>query len=535
MPTRPPIPSPLHFTGLGGIGMSAIAQVLAARGLRVSGSDRSFDKGERAADRRTLQRAKIRVAPQDGSGVTRRTKALVVSTAIESGNPDIETAKVLGVPILHRSLILARIAASGPSAAVAGTSGKSTTAGILGFLLEAACLAPTVVNGAPIADFEGPAALGNARTGRAGGPVVIEADESDGTLSAYRPAVSILTSLGTDHKGKHETLEMFARLARNTKGHVLGCGDDPEIRRLVRGLPRGLLYGEHAGADFRLANVRVGADGTRWRFLGREWFLPMIGKHNALNASAAIAAAALFVPGGARKSCEDLGALSARRLGAGARLALPVSARSTEGRRIHGVGPCSDRSLRSDPRPEPRSPRPEPSRARMISDEDLAAALARFRGVRRRLERVGAARGVVVFDDFAHNGQKIAAALAALKPLGRRLFAVFQPHGFGPARAFGRDWAAAFASALGPKDRVFLLPIFDAGGTADRSVSSDDLLPLFRRKRIAAAVVPRASAPAALARIARKGDIACVLGARDPSLPTLARAILRAIRKTRAG
>lgn len=469
------IPDPVHFVGVGGIGMSAIAAVLAARGLKVSGSDRFFDRGERADDFRRLARAGIRLSRQDGSGVTSRVKGIVVSTAIERSNPDLGRARALGIPSFHRSEILSLLADGGRGIAVAGSSGKSTTAGILGWILAACGWDPTVVNGAAVANFEGPAALGNAR---AGSPslVVFEADESDGTVVEYRPFVTILTRVDRDHGDPGRIRGMFERLLSRTLFFAVGLGDDPAVRAIVRRHPRGLLFGERQGSMHRVAAIRPEAAGVSWRFLGTDWHLPVPGRHNALNASAAILAArTLHSP--------------------------PEGA---------GLGLAWGRA--GDPLPE------------------IRRALARFRGIRRRLERLGEARGVLVFDDYAHNGAKVEAACSALRGIGRRLRVLFQPHGFGPARFLGQDWGRAFRKALGKDGRVFVLPIYDAGGTADRSISSEDLASAWKRLGVPCEAVPRENAAAAAASACRKGDLACVMGARDPALPALGRAVLRALR-----
>ncbi|HWN80990.1 MAG TPA: cyanophycin synthetase, partial [Candidatus Udaeobacter sp.] len=162
---------------------------------------------------------------------------------------------------------------------------------------------------------------------------------------------------------------------------------------------------------------------------------------------------------------------------------------------------------------------------------ELAPGLARFRGVARRLQRIGVARGVTVIDDFAHNPAKLQAAIAAVK-LGRprRVLAVYQPHGFGPTRFLRRELVAAFASALAPADRLWLLEIFYAGGNATRDLSSADLEAELAAGGTAAEFAPsREQLVARLVTEAGPGDVILIMGARDPSLPELCRTLLEAL------
>jgi UDP-N-acetylmuramate--alanine ligase len=175
-----------HLVGVAGVGMSALAQVLLGQGMRVSGSDRHFDRGEDLEVIAKLRGAGVRFLPQDGRGVTAGTAGVVVSTAIEKGNPDLEAAECRAVPVMHRAEMLARAAAGKRCVAVTGTSGKSTVTGMIGWILDQAGADPVVVNGAPVLNWVTPAAVGNVRLGKSD-LWVLEADESDRSLLRYHP------------------------------------------------------------------------------------------------------------------------------------------------------------------------------------------------------------------------------------------------------------------------------------------------------------------------------------------------------------
>ena len=187
------------FCGIGGSGMSALAQLLASRGAEVSGSDRSFDRGETPAKFASLQEQGIRLCPQDGTGVTADTGALVVSTAIEDSVPDVRAAMDYGIPIKRRAEVLAEVFSSHTvRIAIGGTSGKSTVTGMLGHILQKLGKDPTVVGGAVTLGAASSGGLGNVIAGT-GDICVIEADESDGSIELYYPSVSVLTNLTLDH------------------------------------------------------------------------------------------------------------------------------------------------------------------------------------------------------------------------------------------------------------------------------------------------------------------------------------------------
>src|SRR5512136_1508679 len=190
-----------------GSGMSAIAQYLAWEGRAITGSDRIAFAHEMKETKEKLERCGCLLFSQDGSGVTAATEALVISTAIEEDNPDIAAARKRGIPIVHRSDVLAAIVASHRTIAVCGTSGKSTVSALIFEILRACGQSPSVIAGANLTCLHEEGLIGNAFKGDSG-ILVMEADESDGTLVKYRPAEAVFLNISKDHKPVAETLEL---------------------------------------------------------------------------------------------------------------------------------------------------------------------------------------------------------------------------------------------------------------------------------------------------------------------------------------
>ncbi len=448
-------PAAYHFVGIGGSGMSALAFYHAASGGRVSGSDRSFDHDGNAELREALIAAGIAILPQDGSGAAAGCDEVIVSTAVETDNPDLRAARERGTPLLHRSELLARFVAARRTIAVTGTSGKSTVVAMTFAALRGAGLQPSVITGGALVELEERGVPGNAWADPRGDLLVVEADESDGSLVRYAPWCGVVLNLQRDHKETAEVAAMFRTFRDRTAGPLI-CGEDANLDELRPDA----RFGFGPRADVRAEAVELRPDGSRFRVGGTPFELPTPGRHDVLNALAATAAATA----------------------AGASL------------------------------------------------PEVAAALQDFRGVARRFRVLGAARGVTVVDDFAHNPDKLRAALSAGRLRGGRILAVFQPHGFGPTRFLRDDLVAAFADALAPADVLWLPEIFFAGGTVTRDISSADLARgVSAAGRDARFVADRADLPALIAAEARAGDLVLVMGARDPSLTGLARDVLAAV------
>ncbi len=408
----------VHLVGIGGVGMSALAQALLDAGGTVTGADRALGgSGARPGVLAALVRAGVRLFPDDGSGIGPDTARVIVSTAVEETNRDLRCARARGIPVVHRAAALAELLAPRRLVAVAGTCGKSTVTAILGHLLAESGFDPVVVNGAQVVGWDaGGTRVGSTRKGT-GAYAVAEVDESDKSLVAFKPFAAVVTNASADHYSKAEM--------------------DAVFDAFVRGVPGPVIDGR------RTPMVPSAAART----------IPLPGEHNAVNAECALRMAAA------------LGADPAR----------------------------------------------------------LAAAIRTFPGVERRLQRVGTCGGAVVYDDYAHNPEKLHAMLATLQaayPKG--VAVVWRPHGYAPLRKMLEALAAMFRATLRPCDELLVLPVYDAGGTTDRSLNSDALVARLNASPVRfvegledAETHLRTHAPAFGALV--------VAGARDPGLPVLAR------------
>ncbi|HNY29651.1 MAG TPA: Mur ligase domain-containing protein [Fibrobacteria bacterium] len=443
-----------HFSGIGGSGMSAIAFYLLGRGETVSGSDRLFDRGGGESIRLALESAGARICPQDGDGLAPGA-VLVVSTAVEDTTAEVRRAREQGNRIVHRSEALAEIASRTRCIAVSGTSGKSTVTAMVFRVLREGGLDPSVISGAVLRELSGRGHWGNA-WGGAGAWLVIEADESDGSLVRYHPEVGLLLNLDRDHKELSELREIFGTFREQSANFVVH-GDRADCMEI--GGPGASRFGVRNSSLPLPTDIRLLADRVEFTLGDVPFSVPGPGMHTLENALAALA----------------VGRLAGVDLACGAR------------------------------------------------------ALASFAGVGRRHELMGESRGVRVFDDFAHNPTKVEAGLSAaqLAAGDGRVLAIFQPHGFGPLRFLLDDFATSFTKALRPGDQLWIAPVYDAGGTADRSISSADLAAKIRGT--VHCLPTRAEIPAAIARIAQSGDVVYSMGARDPDLPSFAKSVLAAL------
>lgn len=459
-PERKEIPDPyaggrFHYAGLGGSGMSAIAQFQAMTGGRVSGSDRAFDHGERGALRAEFEALGIGVFPQDGTGLDKNCAALVVSTAVEAEVPDVVAAKAKGIPIVHRSEMLAYLVARHRTIAVTGTSGKSTVTGMIFEILRGSDHDPSVITGGDLPALQAEGLIGNARAGTSD-LLVVEADESDGSLVRYEPAIGVILNLQRDHKEMAEVAAMLATLRARTHERLV-VGEDGNLDPFAGGA---LRFGFSARADVRGVDVVLGAQSSRFRVESAAFELPVAGTHNVMNALAAIAA-------------------------------------------------C---------------------RAIDVPLLEMVEPLSRFSGISRRFETIGHASGIEVVDDFAHNADKIAAAIRTAKLRGKRVLAIYQPHGYGPTRFLRQDFVRTFANELSATDRLWMLEVFYAGGTAIRDFSAADIVDEIKALGTCATFArSRDWLIERIATDARDGDVVLVMGARDPSLSAFAKDILAAI------
>ena len=447
------------FCGIGGSGMLPLAAILRAGGARVSGSDRSLDAGRLGNKFEYLRSLGIGLAPQDGSGL-KDGMTLVTSAAVEETIPDVVRSKELGLEHLTRPQLLARLLnAAQKSIAVGGTSGKSTVTGMIGWILHALHLQPTVMNGAVMKNFASPGSPFSSAL--VGDPelFVSEVDESDGSIALYVPTVAVLCNISLDHKEMEELRSLFAGFLAAADKAVVNL-DDPETRLIADTLPADRLIGfgfDSPAASLVGRNLELQPGGVCFTVeLGQhkhQVSLAVPGRHNALNALAALAA-------------------------------------------VHAIG---------------------------IPLAEAAPALARFAGLKRRLETIGTGGGVVVIDDFAHNPDKIAATLETLTAQPGRLLIMFQPHGYGPLAKMGEQLAETFATGMREGDRLYLPDPVYHGGTVDKSRGSEWLAEAIHRADGHAEHVPeRAAIGERLLRDALPGDRIAILGARDDTLSEFA-------------
>jgi UDP-N-acetylmuramate--alanine ligase len=454
------------FVGIGGSGMMPLAEIVAAQGHKVAGSDRSLDQGRLGVKFEGLAAKGIGLFAQNGSGIISADQIVVASAAVEATVPDIIRATELGCARMTRAELLAELFNAAPvSIAVGGTSGKSTVTGMIGWILTEAGRDPTIMNGAVMKNFNSGARVGS------GAVFVSEVDESDGSIALYHPTVAVLNNVAVDHKSMEELRELFgAFLARagsavvnadNAEALALCSGESRSLANGVNASTSGLLpaqeriaFGLNENATLQAAEILVRPDRIAFIVGGIAFTVPVPGLHNVSNALAAIAATNL-------------------------------------------VG---------------------------IATSDAAAALATFVGLKRRMETVGTANGITVIDDFGHNPDKIAATLSALHAFPGRLLIYFQPHGYGPLKQMGRELADSFIANMKPDDIVLISDPAYFGGTVDRSVGADALVAMIGPQ--AQHIPDRADCGTRLIELATPGDRIIVMGARDDTLSIFALSLL---------
>lgn len=454
------------FCGIGGSGMLPLACIVRGQGHEVAGSDRSLDQGRIADKFAFLERQGIALFPQDGSGVTSADQILVTSAAVEETVPDVQAAVRIGADRLTRPELLASLFNAAPmNIACGGTSGKSTTTGMIGWILHQAGRDPVVMNGAVMKNFvTGDTPFASALVG-SGDAFVSEVDESDGSIALYRPRVAVLGNITLDHKSMDELRSLFADFVAKAETAVLNL-DDEETRSLAKQVePRrlmsfsfrdekadllgGNIIEEPLAISFSVAHRAAGQ--------AAQVRLQVPGRHNASNALAAIASVA-------------------------------------------AVG---------------------------IDLRTAAEALAGFTGLRRRFEVVGTRNDISVIDDFGHNPDKISATLDTLRAFPGRLLILFQPHGYGPLRTMGKELIDCFVKKLGPDDVLIMPDPVYYGGTVDRSFGSAEIVGGVKAAGRHAEHIPgRAQGGERLRELARPGDRIIIMGARDDTLSQFAAELL---------
>ncbi|MDF3605605.1 UDP-N-acetylmuramate--L-alanine ligase [Paracoccus sp. DMF-8] len=444
---------PIHFVGIGGIGMSGIAEVLMTLGYDVQGSDA---KRSKITDR--LESLGARIFEGQRAENIGEAGVVVISTAIKKGNPELEEARRRGLPVVRRAEMLAELMRLKSNVAIAGTHGKTTTTTMVATLLDAGGLDPTVINGGVIHAYGS-----NARAG-AGEWMVVEADESDGSFNRLPATIAIVTNIDPEHMehwGSFDALRKgFHDFVSNIPFYGLAvlCTDHPEVQALMGKLTdrRVVTFGFNAQAGVRAINLRY-ENGIAHFDIALQaeaelndgevpviegCTLPMPGDHNVSNALSAVAVA--------------------RHLG--------------------------------------------------MKRSEIREALAKFGGVGRRFTRVGEVNGVTIIDDYGHHPVEIAAVLkAARQATGGRVIAVHQPHRYSRLSSLFDDFCTCFNEA----DVVGIAEVYSAGEDPIPGVSRDDLVAglIAHGHRHARAVIDESDLARLVREQARPGDMVVCLGA----------------------
>lgn len=278
------------FIGVAGTGMSAIAQYLAGIGIATSGSDRYFLPGQPNETKEKLEAAGIKCFLQNGEGITKDTELVVVSTAIEDTVPEVQKAKSLSIPIMKRSELLALIARSKKTIAVGGTSGKSTTSAMLFDILQTAGLHPSIISGAGLTSIIKEGKIGNAKVGT-GDWLVIEADESDGSIVQYYPEVGLLLNIDKDHQEIDELMSIFSTFRNNTKQLFIVNQSNALAKKLSVNIEDDFELSADSDAGYKAVNFSQNGLAISFMINGVDFTLNTVGKHNMENALAAVAVA----------------------------------------------------------------------------------------------------------------------------------------------------------------------------------------------------------------------------------------------------
>jgi UDP-N-acetylmuramate--alanine ligase len=442
------------FIGIAGAGMSAIAQYLQGVGKSVHGSDRYFETGEALDIKEKLEKEGIRCFLQNGEGITGKTDLVVCSTAIEDTVPELQKAKEMNIPVIRRSALLAIIANSKKTIAVGGTSGKSTTCAMLFNILETAGLQPSIISGAGLVSIIKEGKIGNAKVGT-GEWLVIEADESDGSIVEYKSDTGLLINVDKDHKEIETLMDLFRVFKNNCNYFMVN-----RSHYLARQLSVDAAQDFSTDANITAGVVATGfkAEGFQISFTVRNvhFTVHALGRHTMENATAAIAAA----------------------LHCGADLT------------------------------------------------HCKTALAKYEGIYRRHQVIGQKKGIWLIDDYAHNPVKCAASIAACQPLSEKIIAWFQPHGYGPTKFLRKDFTQEIGNVLRENDEIWMSEIFYAGGTAEKDISSNDLIEDIRAMgKKAYFVADRTLFLEAVRPHLAENNVLLLMGARDPGLEEFAKKI----------
>jgi UDP-N-acetylmuramate--alanine ligase len=434
-----------HFVGIGGVGMSGIAECLLRLGFSVSGSD--------AADSPSVKRlrdAGARVYIGHDAAKLGRPAVVVVSSAVKKDNPEVVAALKAGIPVIQRAEMLAELMRLRKGIAIAGTHGKTTTTCLVGSVFQSAGLDPTTIVGGKFFNIGS-----NARYGK-GEYLVCEADESDGSFLRLTPIVGVVTNIDNDHMDYYGTEDRLVEAFRSFVhlvpfyGCAVVCGDDLLVRRAIKGATKNCFsYGFGARNDYTASDVKTASDGMSFRvqFRGRSlgrFLIRRFGRHMVLNALAAVAVS-------------------------------------------HRLELDMDR---------------------------VRKGLAGFQGVGRRMELVGNARGVTVYDDYAHHPTEIKATLSAfrmMRPKGGRAIGIFQPHRYSRTKLL----AAEFGDAFRGLDILIMTDIYAASERPLKGVDGRLIASRVKGVKKVIYVRDKSEIPATVIPLLRPKDMLITLGAGD--------------------
>ena len=446
----------VFFIGVAGTGMSAIAQYLAGIKKNVSGSDRYFKDGETNDAKDKLVAAGIQCFLQNGEGINPDTDLVVVSTAIEDTVAEVQKAKQLNIPILKRSEVLTLIAKSKKTIAIGGTSGKSTTSAMLFNILETAGLQPGIISGAGLISIIKEGKIGNAKVG-AGELLVIEADESDGSIVKYHPQVGLLLNVDKDHQEIDELMDIFEIFKQNTQELFVVNQSNLLAKKLSQNNSQDFSADPLNKAGYNVSDFTQKGFTISFKINNEDFSLNAVGKLNMENALAATAVA------------NQLG----------------------------------------------------------VDLKTCSIALKEYQGIYRRHQLLGKKNGIWLIDDYAHNPVKCARSIEACQPIGDKVVAWFQPHGYGPTRFLRNDFVTEIAAVLRPQDEIWMSEIFYAGGTAVKDISANDLINDLKALGKNAYFVEDRNNFLATAKPHLSSDsVLLLMGARDPSLEKFGSEIL---------
>lgn len=486
--------------------MSAMACFMADRGHSIAGSDRDFDGNPRHPVYKLLRSKGITLAPQDGSGLDKSFDFAVFSTAVESDRPEVIRARSLDIPVKTRPEYLAEIVLSFETIAVAGTSGKSTSAGMLAFLMEKLGLGPNFIGGGRVKQFKKGTNPGNSITGSSS-LLVVEACESDGTIVNYKPRDSVILNLDLDHHSIDETAGMFRTLIKNTSGTVVLNADDDNLMKM--NISNAVTFSIDNPSHYKAIDVVYGRFGSEF---GLKITLPSIPSPQGRGAKKTSPPGEKFppiIPSPLGGEGEGEGYSHENDNAATLRFRLSVPGKYNLYNALSCIAMLSELG---------------------IPLKDIACALYDFEGIERRFDIHLDDGERLVLDDYAHNPHKIASLMETVRNIRERVCYIFQPHGFAPTKMMKAEYIDAFAKGLRDSDRLVLLPIFYAGGTVSRDISSHDLAEGIKAGGKTAEAAERADI---LSR-AGEWDTYVVFGARDETLSDFAREIARLLlqRKT---